>query len=81
MKHWKTLVAIALMICAIIFNWTWVWSIFILMSLIYMFYSDEIHIVETIKKSESPGMYWFTFWFLLLFNLALILIYLNILKI
>lgn len=81
MKHWKTLVAIALMVCAIFFNWTWVWSIFILMSLIYMFYSDEIHIVETIRKSESPRMYWFTFSFLLLFNLALILIYLNILNI
>lgn len=80
MKHWKTLLTIVLMIIAMVFNWSWIWSVFILMSLLYMFNSNEIHIVETIKKSESPRMYWFTFVFLLTFNVVLILIYLNILE-
>lgn len=66
------------MTLAIIYDWTWAWSLFVLLGLVYMFYSDEIHIVETIKKSESPSMYWFTFSFLFIMNVVLMLIYLNV---
>ncbi len=58
MKKWKTLLALTLMAFAIYFNWSWFWALFILLGLIHVIRSGEIHFVESVTKSESPRLYW-----------------------
>ncbi len=79
MKKWKTMLALALMIFAIYFDWSWFWALFILLGLIHVIRSGEIHFVEAVKKVETPRLYWsmIIIWcFLALYS---ILSYLNIL--
>ncbi|WP_353778132.1 hypothetical protein [Winogradskyella sp. 3972H.M.0a.05] len=58
MKHWKTLLALALMVFAIYFKWNWFWALLIFLGLVNVLATNEIHFVETIKRKESPAMYW-----------------------
>ena len=59
MKKWRTILALILMGFAIYFDWSWFWAIFILLGLIHIFRTGEIHFVEAITKSENPKLYWF----------------------
>ncbi len=59
MKKWKTFLALLLMALAIYFNWEWFWAFFILIGLIHVIRSGEIHFVESIAKKETPKLYWF----------------------
>lgn len=58
MKKWKTIFALIFMAVAILFNWTWFWAIFILLGLIHVIRSGELHFVESVSKRESPRLYW-----------------------
>lgn len=79
MKKWKTIVALALLVLAVIFEWNWFWAFFILMGLLNVLKSKTIHFVEEVSLEETPRLYWImiSIWsFLALFS---ILNYLNIL--
>ena len=58
MKKWKTILALILMAFAIYNNWSWFWAIFILLGLIHVINSGEIHFVEAVSKQETPKLYW-----------------------
>lgn len=77
MKHWKTILALILMTFAIIYEWNWFWALFILLGLINVLYTKEIHFVESIKKDESPMMYWIMVAVWSFFSLINIVMYLR----
>lgn len=79
MKNWKTILSLLFMTMAIIFNWSWFWAIFILIGLIHVLKSKEIHFVEAIKKAETPKLYWTMVVIWTLLALYSILSYLGIL--
>jgi len=79
MKKWKTIVALSLLFFAIIFNWNWFWAVFILLGLIHIIKSEEIHFVESVTKKEHPKLYWVMIAIWSLLALFSILNYLNIL--
>ncbi|WP_339756622.1 hypothetical protein [uncultured Winogradskyella sp.] len=79
MKKWKTILALILMAIAIYFNWDWFWAAFIMLGLIHVIRSGEIHFVEAIKRQETPKLYWFMVVVWSLLALYSILNYLNIL--
>jgi energy-coupling factor transporter transmembrane protein EcfT len=58
MKKWKTFLALTLLILAIYFDWSWFWAIFILIGLVHVIKSGEIHFVEAVKKKETPKLFW-----------------------
>lgn len=58
MKKWKTIVALTLMVFAVYFNWNWFWALFIILGLIHVIRSEEIHFVEVVSKKETPKLYW-----------------------
>lgn len=58
MKKWKTMLALMLMVLAIYFNWNWFWALFIIIGLIHVIRSEEIHFVEVVSKKETPKLYW-----------------------
>jgi len=58
MKKWKTILALILMGFAIYFDWGWFWAIFIIMGLLHVLQSGEIHFVEAVIKEETPTLYW-----------------------
>lgn len=67
MKKWKTIVALVLMVMAIYYNWNWFWALLIVLGLIHVIHSGEIHFVEEVNKKETPKLYWVmvTIWSLL----------------
>jgi len=77
MKHWKTTLALILMGFAIIYDWKWFWAILILLGLLNVFITKEIHFVESIKKSESPVMYWIMVAVWVFFSVISIMMYLT----
>ncbi|WP_460219271.1 hypothetical protein [Psychroserpens sp. MEBiC05023] len=77
MKHWKTIVALILMALAIYFKWNWFWALFILLGLINVLFTEEIHFVENIKKRESPTLYWIMVGVWAFFSFANIIMYLQ----
>lgn len=79
MKHWKTFLALILMVFAIYFNWGWFWAVFIFLGLIDMIKSKTIHFVEEVRQDETPRLYWLMIIIWCLFGLYSILSYLNIL--
>ena len=58
MKKWKTILALGLMAFAIYFDWSWFWALFILLGLIHVIRSKEIHFVESVSRAETPKLYW-----------------------
>ncbi|PCE64790.1 hypothetical protein [Sediminicola luteus] len=58
MNKWKTLLALALMVPAVILNWTWFWGLFLWLALLNAIISGEIHFVEAIYRKENPKLYW-----------------------
>lgn len=58
MKKWKTIVALILMALAIYYNWSWFWALLIILGLIHVIHSGEIHFVEEVNKKETPRLYW-----------------------
>ncbi|MCT4629448.1 hypothetical protein [Winogradskyella sp.] len=79
MKKWKTSLALVLMAIAIYFNWGWFWAAFIMLGLIHVIRSGEIHFVEAVKRLETPRLYWFMVVIWSLLALYSILSYLSIL--
>jgi len=79
MNKWKTTLALTLLILAIYFDWNWFWAIFILLGLIHMIRSGEIHFVEAVKRKETPKLFLFMVIIWSLLALYSILNYLNIL--
>ncbi len=58
MDKWRTTVALALLILTIIYEWNWFWALFIILGLVHIIRSGEIHFVESITKKEHPKLYW-----------------------
>ena len=58
MTKWRTILALILMGFAIYFDWSWFWAIFILLGLLHIFKTGEIHFVEAVTKKENPELYW-----------------------
>lgn len=79
MKKWKTFLALTLMAFAVYFDLSWFWALFILLGLIHVIRSGEIHFVEAVKKHETPRLYWAMIIIWSLLALYSILSYLNIL--
>ncbi|WP_299114096.1 hypothetical protein [uncultured Winogradskyella sp.] len=79
MKHWKTILALIFMALAIYFDWQWFWAIFILLGLLNMLKSKNIHFVEEVSRGDSPKLYWFMIVIWSLLALYSILSYLKIL--
>ncbi|OIQ18112.1 MAG: hypothetical protein BM557_07805 [Flavobacterium sp. MedPE-SWcel] len=79
MKKWKTILALLMMPIAIYFNWGWFWALFILLGLLHVIKSKEIHFVEVVKEKETPILYWVMIVVWTLLALYSILNYLNIL--
>lgn len=59
MKKWKTILALILMGFAIYFDWGWFWAIFILLGLIHILKTGEIHFVEAVTRKNDSNLYWF----------------------
>lgn len=59
MKKWKTILALFFLILAILLDWNWFWALFILIGLLHVFRTKEIHFVESITKKDNPKLYWF----------------------
>jgi len=59
MKKWKTILALILMAFAIYFDWSWFWAVFILIGLVHIIKTGEIHFVEAVTRKEDPNLYWF----------------------
>ncbi|MDH7447560.1 hypothetical protein [Aquimarina sp. 2201CG14-23] len=78
MKKWKTILALILMVFAIYFNWNWFWAVFILLGLLHVIRSEEIHFVEVVAKKETPHLYWIMIIIWSLLALYSILNYLNV---
>ncbi|WP_299549278.1 hypothetical protein [Seonamhaeicola sp.] len=57
MKKWKTVLSLVFMGLAVYFDWQWFWAVFILLGLIHVIRSGEIHFVEAVSKKETPGLY------------------------
>lgn len=57
MDKWKTILALSLLILAVIFNWQWFWAVFIVLGLIHIIRSKEIHFVESVSLKENPKLY------------------------
>lgn len=76
---WKTILALILLILAVIFNWLWFWAVFILLGLLHIFKSGEIHFVESVTKKDHPKLYWIMIVIWTLLALYSSLNYLNIL--
>ena len=55
---WKTMLGLILMGLAIYFDWGWFWAVFILLGLMHVIRSGEIHFVEAVSKKETPRLYW-----------------------
>lgn len=77
MKYWKTITVLILMMFAIQYDWNWFWALIIFLGLINIFATNEIHFVETIKKKESPLMYWIVVLVWVFFTVLTILSYLG----
>ena len=79
MKKWKTILALTLMAIAIYFNWRWFWAGFIMLGLMHVIKNGEILFVESIKRSETPTLFWVMIVIWSLLAIYSILNYLNIL--
>ena len=55
---WRTLLALAVIYAAILFEWNWVWGVLFLMWLIPGFYSGRTHLIEEINRDQHPLYYW-----------------------
>ena len=77
MKHWKTILALILMAFAIYYKWNWFWALIIFLGLINVLFTKEIHFVESIKKNESPLLYWIMVGVWAFFSFANIMMYLQ----
>lgn len=78
MKKWKTIIALLLMAFAIILEWNWFWAIFIVLGLINVIKSGEIHFVESVTRKETPKLYWVMFFIWMILALYSILNYLSV---
>lgn len=57
---WRTILGLILVLCAILFEWNWVWGIFFLLSLIPDLLSGSTYFLEPLNKWENPILYWVT---------------------
>ena len=55
---WKTIVALIIVYCAVIFGWYWVWGLLFIMWTLPALYSGQTHLVEPINRSENPVLFW-----------------------
>ncbi|PZW42608.1 hypothetical protein LX95_00924 [Mesonia algae] len=78
MKKWKTIIALLLMAFAIILEWNWFWAIFIVLGLINVIKSGEIHFVESVTRKETPKLYWVMVFIWMILALYSILNYLSV---
>lgn len=75
---WKTLLGLALVYIAVIFNWSWVWGVLFLYWLIPSWISRQVFFIEMVTEKDEPILYWVIMltWFLLsLFFILETLIY------
>lgn len=78
MKKWKTIIALLLMAFAIILEWNWFWAIFIVLGLINVIKSGEIHFVESVTRKEAPKLYWVMVFIWMILALYSVLNYLSV---
>lgn len=57
-KKWKTMLAIVVLSCALIFSWNWFWTLLIVMGIFEMLTSGSLHFVEEVNMWENPILYW-----------------------
>lgn len=68
MTHWKSILALLLIPVTFYFNWTeFYFSILFLIWSVQAVKNQEVHLIETIYKSESPILFWHVtvLWFVL----------------
>lgn len=73
MNKWKTQLSIALIILAVVYEWSWLWALFAAINLWQAIKQDKVYLVEEIDKNENPLLYYliiFLFCFFGIFSIG-----------
>ena len=70
--RWFTLVAIAIVLVAVIFDLQWVWGLFFLFWATPSIFTGETFLVEPVRRAENPWLFWTIVTLWLSLSLALI---------
>lgn len=57
-RHWIVLFALVLIYAAALLELNFIWGILFLFWTIPSFYTREVHLVQNVKRSEAPLLYW-----------------------
>lgn len=55
---WRSILGLVLVFLAVIFNWTWVWSLLFLLWVVPDIFSGVTYFLEPVTKYENPILYW-----------------------
>ena len=66
-NKWPTLAVMAALLAATVAEWYWVWGVFFFYWTIGAVVSGETFVVQTVRRNENPGVFWFVvvIWFAL----------------
>ncbi|MGI9372821.1 MAG: hypothetical protein ACR2OJ_10020 [Hyphomicrobiales bacterium] len=56
-NKWKTLLALALIYIAVLFEWNWVWGALFIFWTIPALYSGRTHLVEEVERKSNPVLF------------------------
>ena len=70
--RWFTLVAIAIVLVAVIFDFQWVWGLLFLFWAAPSLFTGETFLVEPVRRAENPWLFWTIVMLWLSLSLALI---------
>ncbi len=56
--RWFTLVAIAIVLVAVIFDLQWVWGLLFLFWAAPSLFTGETFLVEPVRRTENPWLFW-----------------------
>ena len=78
-KHWKNILGFALVVAMLVFEMDWMWGFFFSIWFVQGAYFGETFLIETVKKEDSPIIYWaiLTLWFAMAIYSFLALLYPN----
>ena len=57
-KHLPNVIALVVIYVAVLMGWQWVWGVLFLMWTVPALVSGEVHLISSVRKSESPMLFW-----------------------